>query len=122
MATTESKSEATLPPSGQVPPTPIESDQTTTKSDLWFPEPPDLPLRTIQGANTLVTMKMPVENERVCVYIKTNGRPTKAAIEMWLGPLRRTHKMDIYCQDGNNTPFREVLKFKKGDNAGPQGR
>jgi hypothetical protein len=81
----------------------------------------DLPLQKIQGGDTIRTIKMPDGGvERVLYLLKTDGRPLKGRVEMWLGPNRKTHGMDIDIQDGSKTPFRALLKFKKNDSAGPQ--
>jgi len=74
----------------------------------------DLPLQRIEGAGTLRTYKMPQNCERVEMLFETNGRPMHALVELWLGPIRRTHCLEIYNEDGSLTPVRACLKFKKG--------
>jgi hypothetical protein len=71
-------------------------------------------MKTIQGGGTLVTYKLPPGSDRLQMIFKTNGRPLKAVVELWLGPLRSTHTMDIDVEDGSLTPFTATLKFKKG--------
>lgn len=77
-----------------------------------FPEA-DPPTETIQGGETLRTFKMPPDAERAQMFLSTNGRPLKARVELWIGPIRRTHFMVIDNHDGSQTPFRATLRFKK---------
>jgi len=74
----------------------------------------DLPFQRFEGGDTLRTWKMPQDGERVEYVVKTNGRPMKAKIELWQGPIRKTHELTIDMQDGDKTPFRAILKYKKG--------
>ena len=76
--------------------------------------PDDLPLVRLEGGKTIRTWTMPHDSERIEYVVKSGGRPLNARIEMWLGPHRRIHGMDVYCEDGTTTPFRALLKFKKG--------
>lgn len=76
--------------------------------------PLDLPLERIEGGNTVRTWVMPSDCERVQMLFKTMGRPLRAKVEMWQGPQRTTHLMDIDNMNGLETPFRALLKFKKG--------
>jgi|Transcript_15896 hypothetical protein len=82
--------------------------------------PKNLNLQMIQGQNARLTYKMPEGADRVQMFINSNGRPLKARVELWCGPIRRTHFMDIDCMNGAETPFRATLKFKNVDSAGPQ--
>lgn len=82
--------------------------------------PKNLPLQQIQGGSSRLTYKMPQGADRAQIYIQTNGRPLKARIEMWLGPIRRVHFMDISNMNGAETPYRGCIKFKNTDSAGPQ--
>jgi len=79
-----------------------------------FPFPSSEPLKRIEGGGTIATYTMPPDAERVQMFFKTDGRPMKAHIQLWLGPLRRTHELFIDVQDGKLTPYRATLKFKKG--------
>ncbi|VEU39335.1 unnamed protein product [Pseudo-nitzschia multistriata] len=76
--------------------------------------PTDIPMRKMQGGGTVRTWDIPPEAERLSYYIRTNGRPLKALVELWVGPIRRIHSVDIECEDGDQTPFRAMLKFKPG--------
>ena len=82
--------------------------------------PKNLPLQVIQGGKSRLTYKMPLGAERAQIYIQTNGRPLKARVELWLGPIRKVHFMDISCMNGMETPYRGCIKFKNTDSAGPQ--
>lgn len=76
--------------------------------------PTDIPMRKMQGGGTVRTWDIPHDAERLSYYIRTNGRPLKALVELWVGPIRRIHQVDIECEDGDMTPFRAMLKFKPG--------
>jgi hypothetical protein len=79
--------------------------------------PQEIAMQRIEGGGTVRTYQMPVDADRCQYVLKTEGRPLKAVVELWLGPLRRTHIMDVSVEDGAKTPFRATLKFKPG---GPQ--
>mmetsp|Transcript_15727 Transcript_15727/g.19173 ORF Transcript_15727/g.19173 Transcript_15727/m.19173 type:complete len:297 (+) Transcript_15727:101-991(+) len=76
--------------------------------------PSNLKLERYEGGDSLRTFQMPMDGDRCHYYLRTNGRPMNARIEMWQGPNRVTHTMDIYMQDGSQTPLRALLKWKKG--------
>ena len=104
-----------------MPQAPTRTSTTTALSSLMSPKDtselalfPDMPLRRIEGANTLITYKLPIDCERVQMVLKTNGRPMKGKVQLWVGPIRQTHGMDIDVENGERTPFRATLKFKKG--------
>jgi hypothetical protein len=82
-----------------------------TPSEPYFPY--ILPMETIQGGKTIRTYQMPPWAERVQYVLKTNGRPMKATVQLWLGPERTTHTMEVDMMNGDQTPFRATLKFKK---------
>ncbi|KAL9179858.1 LOW QUALITY PROTEIN: hypothetical protein ACHAXT_007828 [Thalassiosira profunda] len=82
--------------------------------------PKNLPLQLIQGGSSRLTYKMPQGADRAQIFIQSNGRPLKARVELWLGPIRRVHFMDISCMNGSETPYRGCIKFKNTDSAGPQ--
>jgi hypothetical protein len=68
----------------------------------------------IEGGKTLKTFKMPAHAERV-QYILTspNGRPLKAKVELWIGPIRCTHELIYDCMGGGLYPLKATLDFKK---------
>lgn len=76
--------------------------------------PADMEMKRIEGGSTLRTYHMPPNGERCHYMLSSDGRPLKAKVEMWLGPNRRTHQMVMDLMDGRKTPFRAILKFKKG--------
>ena len=82
--------------------------------------PRNIPLQQIQGGKSRLTFKMPLGAERAQIYVQSNGRPLTARVELWLGPIRRVHFMDIKCMNGSETPYRGCIKFKNTDSAGPQ--
>lgn len=82
--------------------------------------PSNLPLQQIQGGNSRLTYKLPQGADRAQIFINSHGRPLKARVELWLGPIRRVHFMDISCMNGAETPYRGCIKFKNTDSAGPQ--
>ena len=91
------------------------------QSDIdMFPPGTFPPLEVIQGGTTLRTWKMPPGCDRVQMYLTTNGRPLKTTVQLWLGPVRNTHTLELDMHNGQETPYRATLKFKMGDSAGPQ--
>jgi len=82
--------------------------------------PANLPLQQIQGGNSRLTFKMPQGADRCQIYIQSHGRPLKARVELWLGPIRRVHFIDISAMNGAESPYRGCIKFKPTDSAGPQ--
>ena len=93
------------------PPVLAEASQSPADEFEMFPIYPQL--ETVQGAKTVKTYQMPDWATRCQYVIKTNGRPLKATVELWTGPIRRTHQMQIDSEDGQQTPFQATLKFKK---------
>jgi len=97
----------------RAPQPPLPNPQASKRNVPMFPF--DLPVRRIEGGNTIATWQIPEDAERAQIMIKTtNGRPIKGRVELWIGPIRRTHYNDIDVEDGTQTPLRYILKFKKG--------
>merc|ERR1719171_2559971 len=82
------------------------------REELWTPEmQPDM---RIEGGQTLKTFKMPPHADKVQYMLKSpNGRPTKARVELWIGPIRCTHELIYDCMSGYTFPLRATLGFKK---------
>lgn len=68
----------------------------------------------IEGGKTLKTFKMPPHAERVQYILSTpSGRPIRAKVELWIGPIRCVHELIHTSQDGKAYPLKATLKFKK---------
>jgi hypothetical protein len=76
--------------------------------------PLELSMDRIEGSGTVRNYKIPPWAERVQYVLTTNGRPLKATVELWVGPIRKTHTLEISVENGQKTPVRATLKFKKG--------
>lgn len=69
----------------------------------------------IEGGGTLKTFKMPEGVERVQYKLASpTGRPIKAKVELWIGPIRSVHELIYDCMDGISFPLAATLQFKKG--------
>jgi len=80
--------------------------------ELWGPEK-QASIR-IEGGSTLKTFPMPAHAERVQYIIKSpNGRPIKAKVELWIGPIRCVHEMIYDSMNGGTFPLKATLQFKK---------
>lgn len=82
----------------------------TAFDDALFPT--DIPLELIQGGKTVKTYPIPPKTERIQLLFKTNGRPLKCKVNLWMGPLRQTHTCEMDIEDGNELFFRYTLTFK----------
>lgn len=74
----------------------------------------DPPLTRIDGSKTVRTYDIPVDADRVEYMLQTFGRPLKAQVQLWVGPIRTTHTLEVQNEDGAQFPVRGVLKFKQG--------
>jgi len=78
---------------------------------------PEIPMKRIEGGGTVRTWDIPPETERLQYVLETNGRPLKAKVELWEGPVRLLHSMDVNLEDGSQTPYKGMLAFPKGQKA-----
>mmetsp|Transcript_11958 Transcript_11958/g.33115 ORF Transcript_11958/g.33115 Transcript_11958/m.33115 type:complete len:293 (+) Transcript_11958:202-1080(+) len=64
------------------------------------------------GGGTIRTYQVPPGVERLQYVIRSDGRPLKARVELWIGPIRRIHYCELDMMNGAKTPYRATLKFK----------
>ena len=105
------KSTPLLPPS---PPATSSPPSLLASSYTLSPFVENLPMTRIEGGTTNRIWLMPPGTERAIIHIMTNGRPLRAKVELFVGPIRTAHTLMISNQDGSETPHRAVLRFKPG--------
>lgn len=71
---------------------------------------------TVQGGS-LRTCSFDTSVERVEVFLKTEGRPLNANVELWQGPDNSPQKMSVYLEDGSLRPFRATIECPGSSNA-----
>ncbi len=71
--------------------------------------------RIIQGGSLKVCQLSEVV-ERVSVYLRTDGRPLHANVELWHGPDHTPQSMSLYLEDGNKHSFRAILESPSSSN------
>ena len=69
-----------------------------------------IPPVTVQGG-TLKTCSFPENIERISLYLKTDGRPLNADVEMWQGPENSPQKISLYIEDGFFRTFSTTLEL-----------
>lgn len=93
---------------------PLGAELVESKSPPLFELVPIYPtLETVQGGGTVKTYKLPSWADRVQYHLETEGRPLKATVNLWIGPIRQTHNLKCNVEDGKRTPYSGTLKFKK---------
>jgi hypothetical protein len=70
-------------------------------------------METLQGGKTIRTYKMPPGTLRAQYMLRTNGRPLKAKVEVFIGPARTTHTCNVDSMNGKESPVRGTIQFKK---------
>jgi len=86
--------------------------QPTSTQEIWETLAPV----TVQG-DTLRTCSFDEDVERVEVFLKSEGRPLNANVELWQGPDNAPQKMSVYLEDGSLRPFRATVECPGSSNA-----
>jgi hypothetical protein len=76
----------------------------------------DLDLISVQGGS-LRTCSFHEDIDRVTIYLKTEGRPLRADVNLWQGPDNTPQKVSVYLEDGDFRPFRCVIETPGSSNA-----
>lgn len=70
----------------------------------------------IQG-DSLRTCSLDQSINRVQIYLKTEGRPLNANIELWRGPNHIPQIIKLYVENGYERTFRTIVETPNGSNA-----
>lgn len=71
---------------------------------------------TVQGGS-LRTCSFDEAVDRVSVFLKSEGRPLNANVDLWQGPDNAPQKMSVYLEDGSLRPFRATVESPGSSNA-----
>jgi len=99
------------PTTGSIVPGPRQGGAYEMKAD-WEQTVPVV----VQGGS-LRTCSFDESVERVQVFLRTEGRPLTANVELWQGPDNTPQKVQVYLEDGDLRPFSAVLESPGGSNA-----
>jgi hypothetical protein len=89
-----------------------DGSQVISTEEMWETLAPV----TVQGGS-LRTCSFDEDVERVEVFLKTEGRPLNANVELWQGPDNAPQKMSVYLEDGSLRPFRATVECPGSSNA-----
>jgi len=76
----------------------------------------DIDQISVQGGS-LRTCSFHEDVERAIVFLKTEGRPLRADVNLWQGPDNSPQKMSVYLEDGNKRNFRAIIETPGSSNA-----
>jgi len=96
---------------GSVSSSPSYSQARPTKS--MFDE---IDLITVQGGS-LKTCSFNENVDRVSIFMKTEGRPLNANVDLWQGPDNTPQQMAVYLEDGSKRPFRAIIETPGSSNS-----
>jgi len=71
---------------------------------------------TVQGGS-LKTCSFNEGVDRVTIFMKTEGRPLTANVDLWQGPDNTPQKMAVYLEDGSKRPLRAIVETPGASNA-----
>lgn len=71
---------------------------------------------SVQGGS-LRTCALDEGIERVQIFMRTEGRPLNANVDLWQGPDNSPQRMGVYLEDGNMRNFRAVVETPGATNA-----
>jgi hypothetical protein len=71
-------------------------------------------IQRLEGAKTVRTYQMPPWADRAQYMMRaTAGRPLRATVNLWIGPLRQVHTCKVDTEKGSLYPITSTIKFKK---------
>jgi hypothetical protein len=104
-------SSSSTPP--RSPPAPKNNPIGGQIKDIWNTLKP-----TVVQGGSLRTWSFQTEAvQRVSVFLKTEGRPLNADVDLWQGPDNAPEKIRVYLEDGDSRTFSAVLETPRGSNA-----
>jgi len=76
----------------------------------------EIDLITVQGGS-LKTCSFNENVDRVSIFMKTEGRPLNANVDLWQGPDNTPQQMAVYLEDGAKRPFRAIVESPGSSNS-----